>query len=350
MDFESLVGTTGLTTFQNKVYIANNKALTSMDSYRTQIDFPHSFDFISSITAGGNSIFGIFCNGDQYGLFAMDVDTKTFNSVSVDFIPVSILFISPSVGLVVVDDEYRYYQCNSELITTLSGTIPITKPKQPFMTFGLTKTESTYYFCTNEQIIDMSTLEPLPLSIDGTILSIQYYLNNLFVIYISDYNHYSILQYEPVKNTTVKTIEGGYSSGPALYSCIYQNFLFISASTNKLIPMTLFDIPLLKAQTSESYQMMNNYPLFELPNTQPVFIEESVSIPTEKLKKMNETLDVDIRPAEKSLLMSYVWMFVAFMTVCLVVLMLVFQENKILPRIAILVIVGSILFILKSYL
>jgi hypothetical protein len=350
MDFESLVGTTGLTTYQNKVFIVNNKVITVMDQYRKQTDIPHPFEWVSCITAGDNSLFGIYYN-DAYGLFEMDLNTNTFQSVSIDFTPVLLLSLDPSkLELVVIDDQSNQYTCDKKLKVTKQGSILKDKViTTQFMTFNLAKTEKTTYFSANDTITDMKTDVPLPVKIEGTILSLQYYLTFLFIIYVSDYNHYSVMQYDISNNKVIKTIEGGYISGPPVYTCIYQNYLMISASTNKQIPLNLFEIPLLPPQTSNTYTLKGDYPLFDLPKFQPLFIESPVEldIPSNKLKQMNESLVVDTRPAENQLFLSYVWMFIGILVVMVILFMICFKESVVIHRIALLILVVGTLFIIK---
>jgi hypothetical protein len=350
MNFESLVGTTGLTTYQNKVFIVNNKVITVMDQYRKQTDIPHSFEWVSCITAGDNSLFGIYYN-NTYGLFEMDLNTNTFLSVPVDFTPVLFLNLDHSkLELVVIDDQSNQYTCNKQLKVTKNGTIlkdhVITTD---FMTFNLAKTEKTTYFSANDTITDLKTNTPLPVTINGTILSMQYYLTFLFILYVSDYNQYSVMQYDISNNKVVKTMEGGYISGPPVYTCIYQNYLMISASTNKQIPLNIFEIPLLPPQTSNTYTIKGDYPLFDLPKFQPLFIESpvEVNIPMDKLKKMNDSLVVDTRPAEKNLFLSYVWMFIGILVFIVILFMICFKESIAIHRIALLILVLGTLFIIK---
>ena len=329
MDFENMVGTTGVATYMNKVYVVNNRTIRVFDQYGRHTEIPHSYDRVSGITIGGGILYGIYHNDSTDGLFEMDMNTQRFRSVPVEFNPVSIFYLDDSsAGIVIMDDVYRYYRCDKHLKVHLSGEVlPNDLIPTKFMTFGMTKSPYTSYFSTNEKIIDMKTLLPLPLAVPGNILSIQYYLNFLFVIYVSDYNQYSVLQYDPLEDKTLKTIEGGYISGPPLYSCIYQNVLIISASTNNLIPLTRFDIPLLNDSTVTS-DLTNPYPLFDLPQVTTQYLENE-KIDTNELNKLHDTLDVDTGPTEKILGRSYLWMFGCILVIGVLTLMYLFNDPSI---------------------
>ena len=216
------------------------------------------------------------------------------------------------------------------------------------MTFGMTKSPYTSYFSTNEKIIDLKTLKPLTLVVPGNILSIQYYLNFIFVIYVSDYNQYSVLQYDPLEDKTLKTIEGGYISGPPVYSCIYQNYLIISASTNNIIPLTKFDIPLLNNSIATN-DMTNSYPLFDLPQVTNQYIEPSkIDIPIDELNALHDTLEVDTDPTEKVLGWSYLWMFGCILVIGILILMCLFQDPTI-TRLGLIVFVVLVTLFITHY-
>lgn len=331
MDFENMVGTTGVATYMNKLYVVNNKSIRVFDQYGRHTDIPQPYDRVSGITIGGDTLYGIY-HDTTNGLFEMNVKTQTFRSVPVEFNPVSIFYLDDSTaGIIIMDDVYRYYRCDKHLTVHLTGEVlPSDLIPTKFMTFGMTKSEYTSYFSTNEKIIDMRTLKPLTITVPGNILSIQYYLNFLFVIYVSDYNQYSVLQYDTNENKVIKTIEGGYISGPPLYSCIYQNYIIVSASTNNLIPLTKFDIPLLNDSAVTS-DLTNSYPLFDLPEITDQYIEQ-VDIPVDQLKSLKDTLEVDTRPAEKNLGLSYLWMFACIAVISIFLLMFLFKEDPNLPK------------------
>lgn len=359
MEFENLIGTTGVTTDVNNLYVANNKVISILDLYGHQTDIPHPYERVSGITMSPEALFGIYDNGENgtNGIFEMKLSSHTFREVPVNFNPVSIFYLDGSNdGIVIMDDMYHYYRCDNRLIIKLTDKV---LPKEliptKFMTFGMTKGMNTTYFSTNDKVIDMNTLKPLPLSVNGNILSIQYYLDFLFIIYVSDYNHYSILQYDPIKNKEIKTIEGGMISGPPLYSCIYQNYLVISASTNKMIPLNLFDIPLLINTTYIPLDIKppDPYQLFDLLEFAPSYIDQSIDKPIDfkidTLKTRHESLQVDTGPAEKGLFFSYLWLFLFLFIISIFLLLQVFQEDRSVHRVALFILVVSIPFIINSY-
>jgi len=326
-----MVGTTGLATYMNKVYVVNNRSIRVFDQYGSHTDIPQPYDRVSGITLGGGFLYGIYhdLSNETNGLFEMDVETQNFRSVPVEYNPVSIFYLDDSTtGIVIMDDTYRYYLCDKRLTSNRSGHIlPSDLIPPNFMTFGMTKSDYTIYFSTNEMIIDMKSLKPLPLVVSGNILSIQYYLNFLFVIYVSDYNQYSVIQYDPLENKTINTIDGGYISGPPLYSCIYQNYLMISASTNNVISLIQFDIPLLNAPAVTS-DMSTPYPLFDLPQVTNHYIEK-VNLDIHEINTLHDTLELDTGPTQKILGLSYLWMFGCFLVIGILILMYLFKESSI---------------------
>jgi len=336
-----MTGTTGLASAYNTLYVANNKVITISDQYGTTEDVKHDFDWVTAITASELFLFGIYNKNNTYGIFSLDFASQIIKTINVAFTPVNLIYVNEL--LVVLDSDFKTYEYarNLSLQTTKArdAKVSIENPIK-FMTIGLAKNEYVLYYSKDKDVF--SEKEKL-FSAEGNILSLQYYDNYLFVIYVSLYNHYSVLQYDLINKKNVKTIEGGYISGPPIYSCIYEDTLYISASTNNKIEMTMFDFP--GKKVSEVTRPPTQYSLFELNKINHRFLTEQVNIDTEKIKNMKDTGEVDTTPAKNTLMRYYIWSFICFFIVIVIFLAMFFQENSVLP-----VLLLSILFIALSFL
>jgi len=351
-----MVGTTGVATYMDQLYVVNNNSIRIFDSTGKSKDVSFSYDRVSGITIGGNILFGIYFNdantNDTNGIFAMDLTTQTFRKVEVLFNPVLLYYINDKPdGIFLMDDTYHYYRFDKQLKLGITNVlpkeaIPVNSSVQ-FMTFGMVQTDTSLFFSTNEKIIDMKMLRPISLVVPGNILSMNYYLNNLFILYVSNYNQYSILQYDPDLDQAIKTVEGGYITGPPVYSCIYRQNILISASPNNVIPLTKFNIPLLQNQNDQN-SIHNPYPLFDLPSSNSNYIQDQIEFPIDQLKSLEDTLVLDTRPAQKQLIFSYLWMFLC-VVVILDLIAMFFVQDPILLRIGVGILVISIVFILTQY-
>ena len=208
------------------------------------------------------------------------------------------------------------------------------------MTIGLAKDEDLVYYSKDKSVYSE---KELLFTMDGNVLSLLYYNRNLLVMFKSLYNHYSVAQYDLVQKRIVKTVEGGHISGPPIYSCIYGDEIYISASTNNKISLSLFDLPGQKGK-EEKPRPRSIFPMFELNKIDYNFLTDKVSINTEKIKDLNEYPKADTNPAKNSLIRYHVWLAIFLFIVTVFVLAFFFKENSVLP-----VFMLSILFIGLSY-
>lgn len=358
MGFKDWVGTTGLATDFNYLYVANNKVISVLDQLGNQSDIPHSYDTISGMTLGSNTLYGICEQAKKTRIFQMNLVTHAFNSIQVDYKAVSIFYYkSGSPYIVVLDNSYKIYRYEVDLKVKQTGTVlPLSLTPVTFMTFGMAQTEDKTYFSTNDKIIDMDKMTHVPVSVNGTILSILYYMKFMFIIYVSDYNQYSILQYDLQKNVMVETKEGGMLTGPPLYACIFNNELFLSASTNNKMSMSVFKLSNSTNISSEEKKMddlvltsLNPYQLFDVPKD-PIYIDQKVELELEEIKIKNQSLVVDAKPAQTSLLFSYVWIVIAVGVLSITSWLFYANENNLenssVHWIALFVVLVAILFIL----
>ncbi len=346
-----MVGTTGVANYLNKLYVVNNDSIRVFDSTGKPKDIPFPYDRVSGITMGGNTLFGIYyiSSNNANGVFSMDLKSNSFHSVKTVFSPVLIYYIDDqSDGIIIMDDTYQYYRCDKKLkLDKPTGAIPNESIPTEFMTFGLTQTDTNVLFSTDKKIIDLKSSEPLSLVVPGNILSMLYYLDYLFVLYASNYNQFSIIQYDPGLDQIIKTVEGGYLSGPPVYTCIYQNNIYVSASPNQVVSLYNFDIPVFENQL-DTQPIQNPYPLFDLPSSDARFIQDTQALPIDSLKTLNETLVLDTRPAEKQLTFSYVWMFFC-LTVILVLIALFLFKDPLVLRFGIGILIVSVIFMFSQY-
>lgn len=347
MEFENMIGTTGIATYMDKLYVVNNKVIRVFDSAKHK-DIPLPYDRVSGITLGSNTLFGIYFNQESQGVFAMDLKTNAFRQVEVLFNPVLLYFINEkSDGILLIDDQYHCYRFDKQLkIGASTGVIPNETIPTQFMTFSVVQVESQLLFAANDQILDMKTFIPLSLQVPGPILSMMYYMNYLFILYVSNYNQFSILQYDPALDQGFPPVEGGYLSGPPVYSCICKNNILVSASPNQIISLSKFNLPFLNDPLDAS--MNNPYPLFDLPPSDARYIEDKLPLPIDALKNKVDTLELDTRPAQKQLAFSYLWTFFCLLVILVLIAMYFFQDPFIV-RIGVAILVVSVLFMCSQY-
>lgn len=342
MDFESMTGTTGVAAAYNKLYVVDNKTILISDQYGDTEKVNHNFDWITNITTSELQLFGIYSKDEKYGLFSMDLTSHFFKMVPVTYTPVNLIYANQMV--VVLDSDFKTYNYERNLAlreTKDRDTKIVIENPIKFMTIGLAKDDLVIYYSKDKDVY--SEKEKL-FSVEGNVLSLIWISNYLFVIYNSLYNHYSILQYDLVNKKNVKIVEGGHISGPPVYSCIYGDEIFISASTNNRISLKLFDLPG-KGANEERKRPRSVYPLFELNKINKRFITDEVNIDIEKIKTLQDYGKVDTTPAKNTLIRYYVWFFIFIFIVIVLLLAFFFKESSVIP-----VILLTILFIALSFL
>lgn len=342
MDFESMVGTTGIASSFDKLYVVDNKVIAIIDLYGEYEEVPHPYDWITAIVIGELYLYGIYSKDKKYGIFSMDMMSHFFKKMPLTYTPVNLLYQYKTIIVIGSDFKAYFYEQNLVLREGLEPMIKIDNPVS-FMTVGLTGGDEKIFTSYERDVYD-SSLKKI-LTAEGKILNMVYYEKYLFVIYTPAplYNHYSILQYDPVNKKNVKVIEGGHISGPPVYACVYGNDLYISASTNKIIELSMFDLP--NKPTQQTTRKPVIYSMFELNKINQPFLTDKIDIDPEKIKKLRDYGPVDTSPAGNSLFRYYVWMFIFVFIVAVMGLAYFFKENSVFP-----VILLSILFIAISYL
>jgi hypothetical protein len=341
MDFESMIGTGGIASSYNKLYIVNNKVITILDQYGNTDDIEHDFDWITSITTSEIQLFGIYSKSGNYGIFSMGLDSHFFKMIPVKYTPVNLIYLNQLI--IVVDSNFKTYEYERNLVlrdTKERNSKLIIENPIKFMTIGLAKDEFFIYYSKDKDVY--SEKEKL-FSVDGNVLSMVYYQDFLFVIYVSLYNHYSISQYDIKNKKNIKTIEGGHISGPPIYSCVYESELYISASTNNKISLDLFNLP--GKKTGDKVRPPSVFSMLELNKLNNEFLTEELNIDVEKIKELKRSVGPDTTPAKNTLIRYYIWVFILLFIITVIVLAFFLRENSVLPTILL-----SILFIALSFL
>jgi hypothetical protein len=336
MNFETMIGTTGIASKGDILFIANNKFITRIDG-TNKTDLPHPYERIEDIVVGGNFLAGIYANEGTYGVFILDLTTNSYNSI---VLPNKLLKIRFKLNdnqyyLFVVDNTQTIYIYNDNLVE-----ITIFNAKIPFNTIDITEAgDNIYLKIDNEIKMNDLTNDSMNVTIKGDLLGIQGYANYLFIFYMSGMNLYSVVQHDLSSNTNLKEIECGQYSSP-IYTCVHKNDLYISSTVNKRIPLDSF------SPTGTTIEGFASYPLLELNSAYSNFIELGIDLP--KMKEKKESYAVDSKPVESSLFQYYVWIFIMILLIGLIVLGFMTSAGSV--NIAILLILlTSAVFIIHSY-
>ena len=345
MDFESMTGTSGIASAYNKMYVVDNDAILIVDQYNEAERVKHSFDWITNIATSELQLFGIYNKDEKYGLFSMDFTSHRFKMVPLNYTAVNLIYHDQ---LVIVFDNNMGYYCYERNLTLRYDKNPLPKDVSQntvtFMTVGLTKSDENIYYSMDKDIYE--TGKKL-FSMEGQVLSMIWYKKFLFFAYVSLYNHYSILQYDLLNKKRVKTVEGGYISGPPIYSCIYQDSLYVSASTNNIIDMDEFDFPD-EAPSGEEVKPRSIFPMFELNKINHRFLTDEANIDLERLKALQDYGKVETDPAQTSLIRYYIWMCIFLFIGIAVILAITFKENSLYPVILLCTLFIALSFLIKN--
>jgi hypothetical protein len=341
MDFQSMTGTSGIASAYNKLYVVDNRTILITDTYSNTETVNHDFDWITNIVLTDLYLFGIYSKNNKYGIFSMDLNYHTFKMVTVDYTPVNLTHANEMIYVFNTQLEFHTYEKNLELRGNKDKIPIVTSSPIQFMTVALA-THDDIIYCSAEK--DIYAEGKKLLSLDGDILSMVAYQDFLFIVYNSLYSHYAVIQYDLVKKEQIKTIEGGYISGPPVYSCIYDNQLYISASTNNIIRLDMFTFPMTKEKTIPR----ELFPMFEMNRNNPHFLTEQVSISTDKIKTLQETRVQDTTPATNSMLRYYVWVFILLFVIIVIALAFFFRENSVLPVLLLCILFIALSFLIKN--
>jgi hypothetical protein len=274
----------------------------------------------------------------------MDFTSHFFKMIPLNYTAVNLIYHNQL--LIVFDSNMDYYCYERNLSLRYDKTVTAkdaSQNKLTFMTIGLTKGDDHIYYSMDKDIYETGTKL---ISMEGQVLSMIWYRKFLFICYVSLYNHYSVLQYDLMNKRRVKTIEGGYISGPPIYSCIYQDYLYVSASTNNMIDMNEFEMP--EEQTRDQARPRSIYPMFELNKINHRFIEDESNIDLERLKALQDYGKVETTPAQTSLIRYYIWMCIFLFIGISVILAITFKENSLYPVILLCTLFIALSFLIKN--
>jgi hypothetical protein len=350
MNFEKMIGTTGIASKGSTLYVANNKVITSIDSSEKTMDIPHKYDTVEAIVVSGNMLAGIFIKDKRYGIFLLDLDTKKFTSKYTLFRPYKIV-ISPDSTLVgISDNKFSIYIYDIQLAPVRKIDSGIKEAYTRIDIATNKQTTNQEFFMTNKTIKrklqDTNTvfsLEPT----DGEFLAIEYYENTLFIFYTTLANMFSVARYEISTNKMSKEIDGGPLTNN-IYVCIHNNSVYISSTVNKVIPLSQFSGSPNTNNTNDA-NISSHYPSFELNSIQPDLWYDSLEVDVKSLKEKNENFEVDIKPAERNLFFYYIWVMVTIILVGLIYFSLTSSNPRAVNMIILLIIVISAVFIIREY-
>ena len=110
MIFESIVGTTGIASNGQSLFLANNKLLTKIDRLNKKTDMAHPFHRIEDIAVLSNKMAGIYVKDDKYGIFLLNLSSGSFLHFFVKYNPFKVM-------MELVDNSmlHHYSSCTTAL-------------------------------------------------------------------------------------------------------------------------------------------------------------------------------------------------------------------------------------------
>lgn len=348
MNFEEMIGTTGVASDGNTLYVANNRVITRIDRVDNKTDIPHSFEFIEYLYVGPRHLCGIYAKDlakETYGIFIMELATNLFTNIDVGYYPSIIkskFIVTGKLLIVVLDKYYNSYMYDDLLNLEYSLE---SGPPLPYRTVDYIITGAVDITSANNQLNLVPEDEVLnkTFTVDNDIITTLYLANILYIVYKSGYNEYSILGYDLVQRKILKTIFGGHSTIP-VYACIHLNSIYISAETNKIIYLSAFDPP------ADVYTSLKpTFDLFDNSHQTVQFIDETLNINTAKLKERTDSLIVDTKPVVSSHVYYYVWFIVCIFLLALMILTFFAKEKRVLNIMILLILSVALFFLLRRY-
>jgi hypothetical protein len=346
MSFEEMIGTTGVSSDGNTLYVSNNNVITRIDRVNNKTDIPHTFEFVEYLYLGPLYLCGIYAKDlakEMYGIFLMELATHKFTNLDVGYYPYMIKSkyqIMGNLAIFVMDRYYNCYIYNESLNLDLaieSG------PPDPYRTVDYVITDSVDILSTNNQLY-LTPVDPeLDKVITDDIITTLYQNNKLYILYKSGYNEYSIIGYDLEERKILKTLFGGHSA-TRVYACIHLNSIYVSAETNKIFPLTTFAPP----------SQVINYPkptfnIFETAPMQVEFIDAALNLNTTLLKEKKDSVLVDTRPVIKNHIYYYVWFAVCILLLALMMFTFLSKEKRLLNIMILLILSIAVFFILRRY-
>ena len=180
MNFETMIGTTGIASDGEKLFIANNTVITIIDREDKKKDIPHGYDRIEDIAVSGGFLSGIYVKDDKYGIFLLQLDLNLNNPNftnldTLSYEPYRILIetsLSESKPLITtIDDKFNKYQYDSRLkeITKISGGVV------HYNEVDIAVGPNQEYFMSTEDIKPVLSGNKLPIELNGELLKIHLY-------------------------------------------------------------------------------------------------------------------------------------------------------------------------------
>jgi len=347
MYFETLIGTTGIASSGDTLFIANNTVITTVKNDERK-DISHGYDRIEDIAVSTGFLAGICVNNEIYGIFLLDLKTFNYtkNSVALPYEPYRILVETNASDnlpkITVLDDHFNKYVYDIYLIE--KEKIPGIKEviHKNIAEIDYEKGDGQEFFMTTTEIKPGLSEERLPINLEGDMLTMQYFLNNLFIVYLSHYNMYSIAQYDTEKKIIVMEKECGYFS-TRIYICIHGPNIYVSSTLNRVIPLSQFRLT--KEQLTES---KNAYPLLNT-NVSPNLVEATLDINLPKIKERKQSYAVDTGTADSSLFNYYVWMIIGIVFGILIYVSFMFPASGTINVVLLLILLAVSVFIIHSY-
>lgn len=346
MNFETMVGTTGIASDGETLFIANNKVITMIDALNKRTDITHDYQRIEDITVSGKFLAGICVKDNRYGVFLFDLTNSSFTTRA-DFAyePYKIFLYTNAneIKIKVMDNAFTFHvyevQINVGVMKELAAE-PGKEQLYDMVDYAETDTGNVYMsdFEIKKGNLDSENL------ITSDFLAIQNYLQYLFIFYKSHFNMYSVSQYDLSNNTMLREIECGYLSTD-IYTCIHRKSLYISSTLNKIIPLTKFSVKFDELVQEEENKFL---PLFELNSITPDLIRDELKVDLTKIQERKDSLVIDTKAVEAN--HSYYYGLVGIL-VCLAILIgLSFTSYaNTANRLILLILVVSIVFIIRSY-
>jgi len=345
MSFEQMIGTTGVASDGQTLYVANNKVITRIDRVNNTTDIPHSFEYIEQLHLSPLYLCGIYAKDvskEVYGIFLMDLSNHQFTNKELTYDPYifKTLQLENRFMAFAIDRSFNGFFYDAGLNESEKISFGFTKP---FQTVDIVFVEKKV-FTVKDKKIDLIQPNPeLDAAITGDILATLYQNQKLYIIYKSSYTEYSILCYDLENKKILKTIYGSHTTTP-VYACIHQHTIYVSSQTNKTFPLTLFD-----SQTYAYTYPKPTFSLFDHTTGKIEFIDNALNINTTVLKERKDSLIVDTSPVISSHIYYYVWFFVCIFVLALVVMTFFTSEKRVLNLIILLILAIASFFILRRY-
>ena len=329
-DFTEMIQTSGVASSDTQLFIANNTKITRIvyssttplaDTVPIHID--HPYGWIGALTLGREKLFGIFLKNEQYGIFSMtlaeDIKDIVFDQVYLNYHAVNLCIIySDNVAILQVIDTFCILHAYSDALIETQVIKPFNFAERTFMRSGMTMVKSVdekqgILFSIDNRVY----LGPeVVLTIDEpTIYGISFYNKTLLVLAPSGSMTYEVQTYVYEIDKLVKktTLTGGTISYDQMYMCVFKDSLYISATENKVVPLT---------GVMKDKDMLFNFSPLDITTytfTQVVDLPaDSSTFNTEKIKEHSVILD---RPMNRTLGNLYVWGAIGILLVSILILM-----------------------------